>query len=233
MDLLNPYLWTSDMPYGNTSTDGIGVVHPYMTDWEVTNNKMLAIFSVKKELTQGWYMDKNWIKQTVDRHYQYGHVITDNTYYFGIYKIVCSLPNFKGAWPSVWFFSKDKGPPPEVDVFEHFRKDKCLTRHKITCTYHPGPTYENQQIVIKTRRSLRKFDKHPLYLEFHWHSDHMIWVVNNKRVLTVYRKDVAKFPYYPMNILMGTGIKDWNGIEDTFRSEPFIVSKFEYFPSES
>lgn len=50
----------------------------------------------------------------------------------------------------------------------------------------------------------------------------MIWWVNGNELMKISKADVTKFPVKPMNMIVNSGMSDWNVSE---KLEPFIVTK--------
>jgi len=227
MNLLQPELWTNCEPFGTLPNNSLGVIDPYFTIFASDHVE----FNIMKYPTEGWKWNKDWTKKIFEtREYGFGHIITKEQYYHGTYKLLCKLPNFRGSWPAFWMIdvTGELGIPPEIDIFEQFRKDSCLTRHKITATYHDGPTYENNHNECVAQRSCKKYDKHPCLIKFEWLPACMIWTINGKHVMTIYAKCWDRFPTKPMNLLLGHGIGDWNPQDN--KLAPFIVNKLTYQP---
>jgi beta-glucanase (GH16 family) len=119
------------------------------------------------------------------------------------------------------------GIPPEVDVFEHFRKDGFLTRFHITHSFHQGPTYENNTVVQQKYWRLWPLDLKYIEIEFVWKADGMTWTVNGKKTMQI-PGNSPKFPTHPMNLIMNAGLgPDWNPKPEKF--DDFIIREASYY----
>lgn len=232
INLINPDLWLYEAPCGNAF--GQDATPAVMKRDNVVWLSDRVRFYVKNELCLGTTRDKDWNKLIVSAEYSIGHVLSKNQYGFGTYTLKCRLPNFRGAWPAFWFIDwlhKDKGGmgmPPEIDVFEHFRKDRFLTRFKLSCSYHDGPTYEDDHEIVANRWSWTPWDCKVVEFKLVWTATSLEYIVNGKTVLTVYRDSVQHFPHKPMNILFGTGVSDFRGKKALVVADPFEVFEFTY-----
>jgi beta-glucanase (GH16 family) len=227
--------WGYEFDWGTTGPPWIASAQKDMVIWD---NNGSVYFNVGYDPTvkfKAWYRDKNWNRVDTYTPYGNGFMITKNQYGFGTYEMVCKLPNFRGSWPAFWFIDvTDKntqggmGIPPEIDVFEHFRKDNCLTRHHVTTTYHGGPTYENDWQKQGMKYSLCAIDKKNITAVLFWTPEYFTVNINNKETLKIEKNSSQGFPYKAMNIIVNAGIGDWKPIVKDF--EPFIIKSLTYTP---
>ena len=238
-NLLNPSLWQYSSPWGNViepNTHRQISVDPSLVIWGQED----VSFLVGRGPTQGWYMDKDWIRQETVSKYAIGccYAKDEARTHFGTYKFRFKLPNFRGAWPAIWAIDFHDTPakggdgmgiPPEQDFFEHFRKDSILSAFHITMTYHDGPTYEDDKTLQSVYRSFLPIHWRPINLEYIWNPDYISWTVNGKKKIQVNRIDYPNFPLLPMNLIMGAGLGiDWR--PKFQNAKPFIITKAEYYP---
>ena len=224
MNFINPTLWNYELPWGQTWGDLFEIFKEKNVVWF----KDRIVFNNVHEPTIGWYMDKDWERQEVTANYSYGMIISKEQYYYGIYTMTCLLPNFRGSWPAWWMIdvTNDMGIPPEVDLMEHFRKDCLLTRFKTTHTYHDskqGGGYD--KMICKAKWQWFPVDNREMTFTFDWTASYMKWYVNGKLILQIMKADVNKFPNKPMNLLVGSGMGNWN-IQNS-KLKPLIVTKLE------
>jgi beta-glucanase (GH16 family) len=238
INLINPKLWNFEAPWGST-------VNPNTTNEIIMVPELVSFmpskiyFMVGHGKYTGYKRGRRWNKIETTSEWGIGHIVAKDSArtHFGTYKFRISLPNFRGAWPAIWLVDmlpeseNGMGMPPEIDIFEHFRKDWLLTRFHMTLTFHQGPTYENNKIDQKTYWKLWPLDKNPLSLTFHWFPDAMTWIVNGREIMKV-TSNTPKFPTKPMNLLMGAGIGTmWKPQLDKL-NRPFIVHEATYDPYE-
>lgn len=215
-NLINPELFDYAFPWGNycnkTAINMEKNVH-----WFPNN----IVFDTIREFQRGWTMDANWQRVEVTSNYTVGLIVSKQQYGFGTYHVKCQLPQFRGDWSApLWFY--DIIPPPsgiqcEMD-FERFVKDSCLSKYHLTCTYHDGDRKDimgtkNQWVPMKTAE-----------LKFVWQPDLIQWWVNGKMTLEVRKSDVIQFPTKPMNIIVNSGIGNWNIQDD--KLEPLVITEF-------
>jgi Glycosyl hydrolases family 16. len=232
IDLIKPALW-------KYATDGGNIVNKG-TSWAARMDPLEVQFvnggiycTVTKKATQGWDRDANWQVQYHDVNYAIGHMISKEQFFYGSYELVCTLPNFRGAWPAFWFvdWSGKLGMPPEIDVFEKMQKNRWLDRYKLTMSYHDGPTYEDDHEVVKSAWSCKPWDCKPVKFTFDWNIAFMEWYVNDHSIMTVYRSEMSKYPNGPMNIIIGNGVADFRGKPALVKPDPFIIHSLKYYPS--
>lgn len=236
MNLLDSNKWTYDLPWGN-------IINPN-TNKELTISSELVKFiknwqvhfGVSNIPKVGWKRDENWNIIYSKPSWSVGSIIAKDEWrtHFGTYHFLIKLPNFRGSWPAIWLIDLHHesiggmGIPPEIDIFEHFRKDSFLTRFGITSSFHEGPTYENNVVTSKKYWKFFPLDWSVIDIVFKWTPDEMIWIVNGKEIM---KKDkrTFNFPLKPMNLIMGAGLGlDWNPKINKF--EDFIIYTAEYKP---
>jgi hypothetical protein len=61
-----------------------------------------------------------------------------------------------------------------------------------------------------------------------WLPEVLRWVVNGKQVMEIKRSDVTNFPDKPLNLIVNSGVGDWNVQDDKLDS--FLVNKLTYEP---
>ncbi|MFZ4569742.1 MAG: family 16 glycosylhydrolase [Bacteroidales bacterium] len=217
MNLLKPELYVGELPWGNTLGNHFCIASERNVRWFPGG----VAFDVAHEQTEGWYMAPGWVRTPVTADYGFGWIVSKDQYGPGIYNMKCRLPNFRGSFPSWWFYdvlSPDEGGIQcEIDVFEHFRKDSFLTRFKTTQTYHDKGVMHK----CKARWQFPPVDFDDMTFQFIWQENRIAWVVNGKQVMEVFKDDVNQFPTKPMNIIIGSGLGDWNVQQE--RLSPFIV----------
>jgi beta-glucanase (GH16 family) len=196
-------------------------------------------FDITNSPTPGWKMDARWSVVQTTAKWGIGHMIAKDEYrtHYGRYVFTFQLPKFRGAWPAIWFVDMvhesngGQGMPPEIDVFEHFRKDRFGTRFHTTHTFHHGVSYrlsETVQAVYNKLRGLWPVDLKEMTIEFEWYPNQMRWIVNG-RVIMVVPATTSRYPTKPMNLLMGAGVGlDWRPQWD--KVKPFVVTRAEYYP---
>lgn len=233
MNLLKYNLWKYYFPWGNTvnpGTDKQIKIDKYLVEWD---NDRVKFFTCQGPYRTCWYMDKAWQRVESYANNAIGHMISTDLYYYGTYRFRFRLPNSRGAWPAIWMVDTTGalGMPPEVDIFEHFRKDGFLSRFHITGTYHFGESYENDRTAFKRIKrcgGLLPMDLQDIDMEFHWSENYMKWFFNGKEQMRIIRTTTNKFPDKPMNLIIGAGVGlDW---EPDSPMRPFIVRKIEYSP---
>jgi beta-glucanase (GH16 family) len=195
-------------------------------------------FGCSNAACNGWKRDKDWnIVKTIAQWSVGAVVLKDQCRtHFGTYQFIFKTPNFRGSWPAIWLIDLHPAPPkgdgmgmpPEIDIFEHFRKDGFLTRFHITHSFHQGPTYANNTLMTKTYWKLWPLDLKEIELTFIWQPGEMKWIVNGKNVMTV-PSGTPNYPTKPMNLLMNAGLGlDWK--PNTGKFEDFIIYKATYQP---
>lgn len=237
MNLLEPKYWDFELPWGN-------VINPFTTKEIVISSDLVKFqpdmirFGVGQGEFKGYKRGRRWDKIPTTSKWGIGHIIAKNEArtHFGTYIFRFSLPNFRGSWPAIWLIDLvpetqgGMGLPPEIDIFEHFRKDKCLSRFHITSTFHQGPTYESNTIRSKVWRNWLPVDLKPIEVEFIWHPTVMSWKVNGKVIMEL-GSNTPNFPTKPMNLLMGAGLGlDWR--PKNFEGREFKLYHATYFPLE-
>jgi hypothetical protein len=229
MNLLDKKYWKYSLPWGTTvnpNTDNQIAIWPEL----ITFYPDRVEFMVKKELTECWKRGSNWEMVGTTAPWAIGHMISLERYYFGTYLFKFRLPNFRGSWPAIWMIDTFDvtqggiGIPPELDIFEHFRKDKLNTRFGITQTFHGGPTYENNHATQHSWRRWLPVDWFDINMEMTWTKDFIKLKINGREHWNIPSTQYG-FPKGPMNLLIGGGIgTDWN--PET--PKPFIVKQIEY-----
>ena len=236
IDLMDKSLWKWDTGAGNLINPGHSWASLMAEDCcEFRGNQVFCY--VKKGDFQAYDHDpQTWAVRRHNVRYAVGHMVSKAQYGFGAYKLVCRFPNFRGSWPAFWFVDwldqsqGGMGMPPEVDVFEQFRKDRFLTRFALSCTYHQGPTYETNVEIAKRVNSWLPWDWKDITFGLLWTTDAIFYTVNGKLVLTIKKGDVKKFPYKAMNVLIGAQVNDWRGRDAIVKPDPFIIKEFTFEP---
>jgi beta-glucanase (GH16 family) len=154
-------------------------------------------------------------------------IISKTAYGYGVYTLVCKLPNFRGSWPAFWLIDIDD-LPPEVDVFEHFRKDCFLTRFHVTTSYNGGPTYQDNKNISKAIYRLYPYDWGWTAFGLIWLPGSMTFMVNNRTSLIIKPGQFPKYPAGKMNIILGSGIGNWKPQVNKFK--PFVVKSLTFEP---
>lgn len=181
-------------------------------------------FLIKKEYTEGWIKDEttNWEVKPIYSDYSCGLIITKEQFGFGTYHVKCQLPQFRGDWSApLWFYDiippQDGGIQCESD-FERFVKNACLAKYHLTCTYHDG---DRKDITGVKRQWTPMKTAELIYV---WEPNFIQWWVNGKNVLEIYKSEVVQFPTKPMNIIINSGVGNWN-IQDN-KLKPLIINEF-------
>lgn len=230
INLINKNLWMFE-------TDGGNLVNNPNSQSKLDSR--LAIFTgygtilcyVSRGSFTAWDRNpKTWEKREHQVPYAIGHMYSVEKYFHGLYKMRCWLPNWRGSWASFWLFNG----LPEIDIFEHFRKDRFLTRFHLTCTYHDGPTYQDDQVICKSKCSIIPWDWQDVTFKFSWNDNEMVWMINDKIVLKISRADIAHFPDHPMQIRAGADVDDFRGKPALINPyDPFIIKEFSFEPYEN
>jgi len=224
INLLSPEHWTSECEWGNAHAGGFTV----FTDDNVHWKEGKLILSIKKKSFEGWYMrTPEWIRTLVTGSYTGGRLISKMQFLYGTFIIKCILPDFRGSFPAWWLYDLigGSGVPPEIDIFEHFRKDRFLTRFKTTHTYHDTPDDAQQysKMTCKAHWHWRPIDNREMTFMFNWLPDRMEWFCNDKLVLRILKKDVKRFPDRPMNLQINSGAGNWRVQDD--KLSPLIITE--------
>lgn len=237
MNLLEQKHWDYELPWGN-------VINPFTQKEIIIVPELVKFqadairFSVAKGKFNGYKRGRRWDKIPTQSEWGIGHIIAkpEARTHFGTYTFRFTLPNFRGSWPAIWLVDMKPevhggmGMPPEIDIFEHFRKDNFLTRFHITSTFHCGPTYENNSIRQGTYKKWVPLDWRPIEIEFTWHPVIMSWRVNGKLILELHG-GTPNFPTKPMNLLIGAGLGlDWR--PRGFQGEEFWLHHATFLPLE-
>lgn len=224
INLINPDLWQSEsLPWGN-SLGGEYVVN-FQPECVRFYSSERILFLVEKKVNTGWYMDENWRPVNRQRQYRAGWIISNEKFHYGYYEMECKLPNFLNSFPAWWMISVD-GCPPEFDIFEQFRKDNKSSRHQVSTTYHWGTNYTTDHYQRGgTLKKCLPIDRSPHLFTFEWLSDRMTTKFDGKVIFEL--KDLSIMPKLPMNMIVNSGLGDWNPTTDS-DFEPFIVTKLNY-----
>jgi hypothetical protein len=238
MNLLDKIRWDYSFPWGS-------IINPDTNKEICINEKQVSFqqdgsvhFGCSNAPCNGWKRDKNWNIVNTSSQWSVGAVIAKENYrtHFGTYQFVFRLPDFRGSWPAIWFIDLHPTPPggdgmgmpPEIDLFEHFRKDGFLTRFHMTHCFHQGPTYENNTVMSKKYWKLLPLDVNDIELIFTWLPSGMTWTVNGKSIMTV-SSGTPNYPAGPMNLLINAGLGlDWKPSVGKFQD--FVVKKAVYQP---
>lgn len=234
INLIDPLLYNNSFTWGNADSEyGLWVDSPNNVVW----SRDMVSFYVKKEPISGWYMDKNWNRVDVLGQYSSSRIVSKDLFHFGSYVLRCFLPTFRGTWPAFWFIDTTlpasqggtgMGIPPEVDVFEYMRKKGFWRRWKTSHTYHDiSGIGKYSRMICKSHCAIKPVDTRMMEFIFHWDSNKMIWEVNGKEVMSVYSKEVRRFPDQPMNIVLDHVVGPWEIRDD--KISPFIVIEFYKF----
>jgi hypothetical protein len=238
MNLLDKTCWDYAYPWGS-------IINPD-TDKEICINEKLVKFDSDGSVRfgcsntpcNGWKRDKNWNVVNTTTQWSVGGIIAKDEHrtHFGVYRFTFRLPDFRGSWPAIWLIDlhpmppkgDGMGMPPEIDIFEQFRKDGFLTRFHMAQTFHQGPTYEHNTLISKQYWKLVPLDINDIELIFTWLPTGMKWTVNGKNTMNV-SPDTPNYPARPMNLLINAGLGlDWKPNAGKFKD--FIVRKAEYQP---
>jgi beta-glucanase (GH16 family) len=226
-NLINPDLWVYAVPWGNSpSTGTVANYQPECVWISPLGNEIY--FGVEKKDNVGWYMNEQWQPQTRTRLFQAGWIVSKDKFFHGTYEMECKLPNFLNSFPAWWLY--DIGNPKifEFDIFEQFRKDLKDSRHEISTTYHWGSNYTTDHYQRQgTLRKCLPIDRAFHLFRLEWYPDRMTTFMDNKMIFDL--KDIPIMPTAPMNMLVNSGLGDWNPTTDTV-FEPFIVRKLQYQP---
>ena len=222
MNLIDSTLWTHSFPWGNSLDPYFCIGQPQNVQWEEGSLKLYN----KKEFCSGWIFKDGKIK-TIMADYSYGLLVSKEQFHYGVYTVVCKLPNFRGSWPApMWFYpvTVSMKDPIEMD-FEHFRKDARWlgTRHKLSFTYHDS---DGKDYAKNAWSWLCPWDKKFITVQFVWKPTRIAWVVNGKTIQELTPSNVKKFPTIPMNLIVNSGMGNWN-IQDN-KLEPLVITKLEY-----
>lgn len=230
INLLDPSLYCYEFPWGNTVQDDFAIFTEEMTEWR--SDRVLFHAAAKK--VKGWKRDENWNKVETEAGYAFGTAVSKVQYGFGTCHLRCFLPDFRGSWPAFWFIDLldrtqgGMGIPPEIDVFEQFRKDQFASRCRLTGTYHDGPDYETGKTFRETRVSLIPWDLYEIVVRFTRTPEKMTWNINGRDFMVIRKKEVYRYPDKGMNIVLGAGIGKWNPQVNRFA--PFAVTAFSFEP---
>ncbi|MDP1623587.1 MAG: family 16 glycosylhydrolase [Bacteroidales bacterium] len=236
MNLLDKTRWDNFLPWGN-------IINPD-TDKEIGMNDKLVTyhpdgsvhFGCLNANFNGWKRDKTWNVVNTSTQWSVGAIVSKEEYrtHFGTYHFKFRLPHFRGSWPAIWLIDLHPAPPkgdgmgmpPEIDVFEHFRKDGFLTRFHITHSYQDGPTYENNSVQSKIYWRFWPLDLMDIEMIFTWLPAGMTWTVNGRSVMTV-SSDTPNYPVLPMNLIMNAGLGlEWKPKVGKF--EDFVIYQATY-----
>ena len=193
-------------------------------------------FGCRNAPCTGWKTGLDGYPVEAKTNWSVGALVAKEDYrtHFGTYSFRFRLPDFRGSWPAIWMVDLHPDPPrgdgmgmpPEIDIFEHFRKDGFLTRFHMSLSFHQGPTYANNTILTKKFWKLVPLDLKDIDLVFSWTPAEMNWVVNGKKMMTV-KADTPKYPLKPMNLIINSGLGlDWK--PKTGKFEDFILYKADY-----
>ncbi|MFZ4523631.1 MAG: glycoside hydrolase family 16 protein [Bacteroidales bacterium] len=236
INLLDINRWDHALPWGN-------IINPDTKNEICINEKLVTYpsggsmrFGCSNATCKGWKRDKNWNIVETTTQWSVGAVVAHDACrtHFGTYHFVFRLPDFRGSWPAIWLLDLHPKPPhgdgmgmpPEIDIFEQFRKDAISSRFHMEHTFHQGPTYQNNKLVSKTYWKLLPLDLSDIDLTFTWLPSGMTWIVNGKVILTV-PSGTPNYPMRPMNLLMNAGLGlDWKPNVGKF--EDLVVKKAEY-----
>jgi len=213
------------------------------TDDEICMNEELVTFNAdgtvhlgcSNALCSGWKMDKNGNIINITTQWSVAAMIAKEECrtQFGTFHFVFSLPNFRGSWPAIWLIDLHPAPqkemngcPPEIDIFEHFRKDGFLSRFHITIAFTRGLPMR----IIRSFKTYWKlwpldFNEIDLYLlDFRWNDLDCQWKEDHDCL-----QRIPKISNKPMNLIMNSGLGlDWKPKAD--KIEDFVVHKAEYQP---
>ncbi len=238
MNLLEKTRWNFEYPWGS-------IINPD-TGNEICISEKLVKFQPDGSLRfgcahgacSGWKTDKNGFPTEGKSQWSVGAIISKDEHRtgFGTYHFVFRLPDFRGSWPAIWLIDLHPAPPkgdgmgipPEVDIFEHFRKDGFLTRFQLTHNFHQGPSYANNTIISKKYWKFLPLDFNDIELTFSWTSAGMNWIVNGKNIMSV-PGNTPNYPARPMNLIINAGLGlDWGPKPGKLKD--FIVYKATYQP---
>jgi beta-glucanase (GH16 family) len=226
MNLLDKNLWEYEVDWGThvnlpTVNNSLDNIH-----WNSDGSVSFDVQYSDTPIFPGWERDANWNKVPTLTNYSAGLIISKEKYGFGTYEMNFKVPNFRGSWPAWWMFDKNK-LPPEIDIFEHFRKDCFLTRFHLTTSYHDGPTYETGKSDSKARYNWLPIDWKYITIKMIWTVDKAEFYYNNKKYYTMNKSDWPYYPTTPMNILVNSGVNpDWK--LQVKKISPFIVKSLTY-----
>lgn len=238
MDLLDRQIWDFALPWGN-------IINPD-TEREICIYENLVSrwpdgtfhFGCLKAPRQGWKRDKDWNIVYSMTQWSVGAVVAKEEYrtHFGTYRFVFRLPNFRGSWPAIWLIDLHPAPPkgdgmgmpPEIDIFEQFRKDGFLSRFHMEHAFQQGPTYQQNTVISATYWKFVPLDLSDIELIFTWTPGGISWKVNGKTLLTV-PPGTPNYPLKPMNLLMNAGLEP-NWRPDTGNFTDFIIRQATYTP---
>ena len=218
--------FVNELPWGTSLDPYIMNSMPEMVTWKPDGT---VEFNVAAGKFKGWRMNERWQKYEWATDYANGMIVSKQQFLYGQFDLVCRLPYFKGSWPAFWFIdvTGKMGVPPEYDVFEQFIKDgTCKTRRQIQTTYHDGPTYTDDKQSFAVKKFTFPVSWSDVKISFIWTADSMTTIINGKTIMTVNKKDFLHFPNQPMNLILGSGVGNWE--IDSSKFKPFIIKSLTY-----
>lgn len=224
MNLIRPEIWNYELPWGVCLDSHICTAMPYNVEW---SDKITM--HVRREVQRGWWRNKKWELNECLTDYSSAMIVSKEGFGYGTFKMVATVPGYKGSWPAFWLIdvSGEMGIPPEVDIMEHIVKDSCLAKYRLTCSYHDLPDTSEQysRETCKTVRQTDPWDKREHIFSLVWTPDKMAYAVDGKEVMVITPDQCRRFPDKPMNVLVEHKICR----PDTGIIKPFIISELSYY----
>lgn len=177
----------------------------------------------------GYYWDDDaGINTSNIFEYTSGEIATKAKFHYGLYEIMCRLPNGKGFWPAFWTWSGE--PWNEIDIFEIYGDDMDRFTCNVHTDYDSNDTSANCVYDENNLANFTSWHKFTCLYEY----DRIVWAVDDNPVRTDFRyrrsgsnpiycgeeelngwyMNELSFPINPMHIILNLAIQSGDNAPD-------------------
>jgi len=202
--------WLFDHGWGNTHSDLRNIFLRENVSFEKGAIRIKTVHHA--DLVPGWMCEGDGIVELM-KDYSSGVVISKKQFLYGEFECHVVLPKFRGSWSAFWLYPHfDDGlhntTYDEIDWYEQFRKDNCLSKHKIQI----GLYKRFQEINAHEKKkvwSLQRYTELGKELKILgvWNQYGVSCYINGRKKFEITDKNLIS--NRPMNIIAGNGVGDW------------------------
>lgn len=177
-------------------------------------------------------------KDSVTKQFCAGELCSVDTFTYGTFTWVASMPNAPELWPALWLCGRDEWPP-EIDCVEGYSdKNGSYIKNCISTKLETNVHYKDNSVVKNVKASgiptilYKLFKRKKDTWKIKWTPKHIKIYWNGIRIRYIRNRDVIDyFNSTPrMYVIMNTMVTERFSHDDCKKNKPFIVYNFKYQP---